>query len=151
MKKINRNRADVLTRAVTEWRTDDTDGGTLSESTRSVIIETAHSQLTPKQGLVPLFVPFRRLALAGVLPLLVVCAMAVSMLGPINQAPVSDLLVSKSNGDVVFRIVNGDRAHAVYRSDTPHALYEQGAQQITHGTYRDSLKSDTNITFYKID
>jgi hypothetical protein len=151
MKKNRQNGTDVLAGAIQEWRAGDGAKGVLSDKARGVIIETVHSELTPKQALVPLFVPFRRLVLAGVLPLLVVCAMAVSMLGPIENDSVSGLLVSKADGDVVFRIINGERSHAVYRSESPHALSQQAAQQVPDGIYRDSLKSDTNIVFYRID
>jgi hypothetical protein len=73
------------------------------------------------------------------------------MFGPLDQEVPSTLMVSKLDGNVVFKIINGERSHAVYQSNRPQALYEQAGHQIPGAEYRDSLTSDSTIVFYKID
>jgi hypothetical protein len=102
-----------------------------------------------------LFVPTRRLALAGIVPLLVLSlAMGYLLMDPVpslqGRDPSVRLEVSKQGGDVVFLIANGERPHRVYRSTRPNVGAEEPyvtAQRV----FRDRLDSRGDVVYYRID
>jgi hypothetical protein len=91
-----------------------------------------------------------RLALAAVLPALVLTVGlgALVVLSP-DDRPVR-IEATKVDGDVVFEIANGSRAHRVTRFSRSGA--GQAAEVVTtRGAFRDRLESGTDLVLYRVE
>lgn len=151
--------AAELDGAIRAWRAlEKADGGgeRLSNATRARILGQAgdadESRPTPFASL---FVPTRRLALAGVVPLLVLSlAMGYLLIDPVASIgggdPAVRLEVSKQGEDVVFLIANGERPHRVYRSTRPNAVPDE-LYVTAQRAFRDRLDSRGDVVYYRID
>ncbi len=154
-KDHDRGRDDaVLDRAVAEWRRS---GGTdeiLSAHARARIVDEtldpAHDPAAPAS----LFLPARRLALAGLLPVMLGVAL-VLLLGHAgtyvgtSQSP--HLTIEKRNGQVVFNIANGQKSHYVCKSKVPDRFDCERGVKVRNGAYADPVRDGSDIVFYRID
>jgi len=111
----------------------------------------------PAEGLAPLFVPARRLLVAGGLPLILAAAFLV-VIDPDSQpaldpathaARATRVAVSKDGGNVLFSIQNGNRAHRVYRSSEPQG--EGQKVELSGGAYVEDLQDRDALVFYRIE
>ena len=161
-----RNKRDdlpELDRALEAWRArnssenGDNPTETLSGDARSRILrgirDDVRSRRTP---FADLFLPARRLALAGVVPALALAAALGLLVQPAMQgsgleAGQGRLEATKIGGEVVFVLANGDRSHNVYRSTDPKGFGVEPAFVTEDGSFSDSLSSGPDLVFYRID
>jgi len=99
-----------------------------------------------------LFVPLRRVAVAALAPALALAvALGALTIGrhPATAGP-ARVQAIKQGDDVVFVIANGQRNHRIYRSDAP-AGGQWEALGTTRQEFRDRLRGESNLVFYRID
>jgi len=100
-----------------------------------------------REPLATLFLPARRLALASVLPMLLLSLMLGYLMIPAERG--GTLTVTKRGDQVIFSISNGHQSHRVYRSDNPtrfDTVYTTTARAFT-----DQLQSGPDLVFYRVD
>ena len=154
-KDHDRGRDDaVLDRAVAEWRRSGGSHEILGAHARARIVDEALDPAHDPAAPASLFVPARRLALAGVLPvmlgvaLLLLLGHAGSYVGTSGSARLS---IEKRNGQVVFNIANGQRSHYVCKSKVPDRFDCDHGVKVRNGAYADPVRDGSDIVFYRID
>jgi hypothetical protein len=106
--------------------------------------------------LASLFLPARRLALAGTLPALLLALALGWLLVPLGHRELAGgpvrLDAIKRGDEVVFLIANGGSTHRIYRGENPQGL-RQGheAYATTDRAFRDRLDRGGSVVFYRID
>lgn len=143
----------VLDRAVAAWRGAGRTAEVLGGRSRARILDVALDPLHDPAAPASLFVPARRLAMAGVLPALLGAALLL-LLGHAGNSWIpatAHVDVLKRDGQVVFRIANGDRSHYVCKSTVPHKFDCGGGVLVRGGAYVDAQTDGNGIVFYRID
>jgi hypothetical protein len=147
---------DPLDEALREWKEARDLDESLPGAARSRILnETLRGTQASRSfpSLAPLFLPWRRVALAGVLPaLLLTLSLGYLLTGREDPGPGGSFVRAKRVGDeVIFVIANGKQTHRVYKSNHA-AVFPQAADSIvTEGTYRDRIDHRDDLVFYRID
>ncbi len=148
----DRGKAD-LDRAIAEWQGGRGKDETLSGHARARIVEQALDPAHDPAAPASLFVPARRLALAGVLPVMLGAAL-VLLLGHAGTYVTSNplrLQVEKRDGQVVFEIGNGKKSHYICKSNVPNKFDCDRGVKVQNGAYADSVRDGSNIVFYRIE
>ena len=153
--RTREKRGECLDEAISAWKRGNSAAGPgerLSPSARSRILADLGRE-TAQRPLAALFVPRSRLALAGLLPILLAGALFLvqnGAWGPSKDG--SGIQVSKDGDQVIFTIANGKAYHDVTRSLVPDHFDASRAVQVAQGgRFVDSLESDARLIFYKID
>ncbi len=143
----------VLDRAIAEWQGGRGGDETLSGHARARIVDRALDPAHDPAAPASLFVPARRLALAGVLPVMLGVAL-VLLLGHAGTYVTSNALrlqVEKRDGQVVFEIGNGKKSHYICKSNVPNKFDCDRGVKVQNGAYADSVRDGSNIVFYRIE
>ena len=143
----------VLNRAIAEWQGSRGGDDALSGHARSRIVDEALDPARDPAAPASLFVPARRLALAGVLPVMLGAAL-VLLLGHAGTYVTSKSLrleVEKRDGLVVFSIANGQRSHYICKSNVPNKFDCGRGVEVRNGAYADTARDGSDIVFYRID
>jgi len=143
----------VVSRAIAEWQGSRGSDEALSGHTRTRIVDGALDPAHDPAAPASLFVPARRLALAGVLPVML-GAVLVLLLGHAGTYVTSRsprLTVEKRDGQVVFNIANGQKSHYVCKSSLPNSFDCGQGVKVQNGAYSDSVHDGSGIVFYRID
>lgn len=153
-KRDRRGDDAVLDRAIAEWRGDRGDEVVLSGNARGRIIDESLNPTHDPAAPASLFLPARRLALAGVLPAMLGVALMLLLghagtYGPGD--PAVKLHVEKEAGQLVFRIEDGNRSHLVCKSSVPSRFDCDRGVVVKDGWYADSVHDGSDIAFYRID
>jgi hypothetical protein len=149
-----------LERALEEWRQQRPAEQKLSPPARARIFREGMRPVGPGKRVetaIPLFFPARRLALATVLPLLVISMMSAYLLlpggpsdrGASGEAPI--LQAVRQGDEVVFTIANGGGKHLVRKSNSAKELSDGEAFVVSDGAFRERLDSGDDLVFYRID
>jgi len=144
----------VLDRAIAEWRGESGAGSVLGDSARGRIIDESLDPTHDPAAPASLFLPARRLALAGVLPAMLGVALMLLLGHAGTYTPPSDsvrLHVEKSAGQLVFRIEDGIGSHLVCKSNVPSRFDCGRGVVVENGRYADSVHDGSDIAFYRID
>jgi hypothetical protein len=151
------NSAKVLADAVQALRSHEADGAeTLSEGSRSRVFQAVTEGDAVPPAWARLFTPWRRMALTGLAPLLLVVAV-VGWLGLRVEGPRHDILqpigveVVKTGDEVVFNIANGGRDHFISTSERPDRFDGSTRAKVVDGTFADRLDRGSELVFYRID
>ena len=143
-----------LNAAIAAWKTSARRSETLSDVVRSRIVARAGDR-KPRPAIRTLFLPFRRLALAGALPVVLLTALVGyathQSLAPAPGLVPPPILASKAAGEVIFTIANGNRVHNVYLSTSPDRFENSPAFTTRDGAFRDRLDGGPDLVFYRID
>ncbi len=123
----------------------------LEDSSRARILaeafESAHDPGMPAS----LFLPTRRLAWAGVIPVLLGVAFTL-LLKHVGASPEPvRISVAKVEGNVVFTVSDGGQEHYVRRAETPWGVDGAEERRMPGGTYMESATSGPDIVFYRFD
>ncbi len=153
-KDLDRDRGTaVLDRAIAEWQGGRGKDETLSGHARARIVEQALDPAHDPAAPASLFVPARRLALAGVLPVMLGAAL-VLLLGHAGTYVTSNALrlqVEKRDGQVVFEIGNGKKSHYICKSNVPNKFDCADALRVEGGRFEEPAHDGSGIVFYRID
>ena len=142
----------LLDQAIAAWREDPGEAETLSEHARTAIVDhvlnPAHDPAAPAS----LFVPARRLALAGVLPAVLGAALLL-LLGHAGISPSrpGSVVVEKKGDVVVFNVKNGGRTHTICKSSVPNRFDCDETLRVEGGRYAEPARGGSDIVFYRID
>ena len=153
--RTREKRAEVLDEAISAWKrgnSSTTSQQRLSQGARSRILANLDREEAPRR-LAELFVPRGRVALAGLVPVLLAGALFLAQFGLFSPSGSrGGIRVAKHGDQVVFTIANGKDYHDVTRSEVPDRFDPSGAVQVAHGErFVDSLESDARLIFYRID
>ena len=153
--RTREKRAEVLDQAISAWKRGEsstTSHQRLSPGARSRILANL-DRAEAARPLADLFVPRGRVALAGLVPVLLAGALFFAQFGLLDSSGGRDgIRVSKHGDQVVFTIANGKDYHDVTRSLVPDRFDTSHAVQVAHGErFVDSLESDARLIFYRID
>jgi hypothetical protein len=144
----------VLDRAVADWRRNGGIEEILSAHARARIVDEALDPAHDPAAPASLFLPARRLALAGVLPVMLGVAL-VLLLGHAGNFVVTSqsarLTIEKRDGQVVFNIANGQTSHYVCKSKVPDRFDCEHGVKVRNGAYADSVRDGAGIVYYRID
>lgn len=154
-KRKDRERDDaVLDRAIVEWQGSRSAGDILGGKSRGRIIDEtlnpAHDPAAPAS----LFLPARRLAMAGALPVLlgVVLLLLLGHAGSyVATGRAQHILVEKHGGEVVFWIPNGGTRHFICKSADPSRFDCDHGVNVRNGRYTDPIHDGSDLVFYRID
>jgi hypothetical protein len=156
----NKRQMPDLERALEEWRLQRQAEQKLSQPARARIFREGMRPGVNKKRIeaaVPLFFPASRLALATVLPLLVISIMTAYLLMPglpIDSAANGDapILQAVRQGDeVVFTIANGGGQHLIRKSNSAKELSDGETFVVSDGAFRERLDTGDDLVFYRID
>lgn len=153
MRESYRKRYPDLDRSLAAWHGADEAAESFSHAAREGVLHAGAGRAPAPAPLAGLFLPVRRLALAGVLPVLLLSAMLgyLTLPGTGEPAEVPGTLTAQKQGNqVIFVIANGDRSHQVLRSEEPDF---KGATAFTtsNGRFVDRLEGGPDLVFYRID
>lgn len=143
----------VLDRAIAEWQGSRGGDESLSGHSRTRIVDEtldpAHDPAAPAS----LFVPARRLALAGALPVMLGAALVLLLghAGTYVSSKSPRLFVEKRDGQVVFNIANGQKSHYICKSNVPNKFDCGRGVKVQNGAYADAVRDGSDIVFYRID
>lgn len=141
-----------LRAAVGAFRTGAAGRDSLSGAARTRILEAAMAPAGNPVSPASLFVPARRLVMAGTLPVVLGAALAL-LLGRAGSYPGPtgpQVVVAKRDGHVVFTLANGGRHHTICRSTVPDRFdCDRGVP--VKGAYAEPVDSGSTITYYRID
>ena len=158
---MKERKRSLLNEAVADWRRAVAPAReSLDDATRARILDAVSRRPAAQPRPAPLaslFVPMRRLALAGTVPALALTMLLAWVLLP-GTATVPNvdtdgptLQASKVGGEVVFVIANGGKLHRVYRSSSPEADGDARLFATTDARFQDRLEGDERLVFYRID
>ena len=140
--------------ALAAWRAAPEASERLGAATRARIVReaTRPERAAAAEPLPALFPAGSRLALAAVLPALVLTVALAALVAPAltsrGSGPVR-IQATKVNGEVVFEIANGSRAHRVTR----FSRSSTGDAEVvtTRGAFRDRLESGADLVLYRVE
>ena len=145
---------EQLDRAIAELRTSSESAQErLSEGFRGRILEASQRPGYEIRPMPSLFLPTKRLALAGGLPLALSAALLVvfAYLRTPTISPVVGVQAAKQGDQVIFTIANGGKSHTVYKSNIP-VHFERGSRiRIENGSFSDLATGGPDIVFYQIE
>jgi len=143
----------VLNRAIAEWQGSGSSDEALSGHARSRIVDETLDPARDPAAPASLFVPARRLALAGVLPVMLGAALVLLLghAGTYVTSKAPRLQVEKRGGQVVFNIANGQKSHYICKSNVPNKFDCGRGVQVRNGAYADTVNDGSDIVFYRID
>ena len=141
----------TLLAAVEALRAGEEGDEALESATKARILaealESAHDPGMPAS----LFLPTRRLAWAGAIPVLLGVAFTL-LLKHVGASPdPGTIFVAKQDGKVVFTVANGGKEHYVRRAETPWDLDRAEQHRIQGGTFEESATSGPDIVFYRFE
>lgn len=157
-KSTTNSSTPLLDEALAELRRAPTPTGRLSDETRATILQAGLETAGPaERPLRTLFVPLRKLVLAGALPVVALTLALGWMARPaVETTPLAahgtpPVHVTKSGDEVIFLIANGHRPHAVYKSEAANRFDAPPAFWTEDGAFRDRLDAGPDLVFYRID
>jgi hypothetical protein len=142
----------LLDQAIAAWREDPGEAEKLSEHARTFVIDAALNPAHDPAAPASLFLPARRLALAGVLPAVLGAALLL-LLGHAGISPrrPGSVVVEKKGDVVVFNVKNGGRQHTICKSSNPNRFDCDGALRVEGGRFVEPVSDSSSIVFYRID
>ena len=146
--------ADRLGEALQAWRQAPPAPEALSAAAREGIREAITRNPARPRALPLLFLPVRRIALAGGMPAALLVAVILLVArgdGTGTLVPGSPRVQATKEGDrVIFTLANGSRRHTVYTSHAPNDFDARSGVQV-RGRFTDALTSEADLTFYRVD
>ena len=146
--------ADRLGEALDAWRQAPPASEALSAVTREGIREAITTGPASLRALPLLFVPVRRIALAGGMPAALLIGVILLLArgdGTRTLVPGSlRVQATKEGNHVVFTLANGSRTHTVYTSHVPNDFDARSGVPVRE-RFTDALTSGADLTFYRVD
>ena len=121
----------VLEKAIAEWQGSRGGDESLSGHARARIVDESLDPSHDPAAPASLFLPARRLAWAGAIPVLLGLAFTLVLKHAGTSTFEERIMAAKKDGQVVFTVADGGKMHYVRRASTPQEIDRAGCMDAT--------------------